>query len=103
MKTLPIRLTPGQDLRPALEAVVREHGCQAAFVIAGQIFCAAAAVLALLYASAARLGFDLELHKLRVDARALRNQYEERVALIRSLGGDFGSRATKQGDQARPH
>lgn len=75
----------------------------AAFVIAGQIFCAAAAVLALLYASAARLGFDLELHKLRVDARALRNQYEERVALIRSLGGDFGSRATKQGDQARPH
>mgnify|MGYP006183398423 FL=1 len=35
MKTLPIRLTPGQDLRPALEAVVREHGCRAAFVIAG--------------------------------------------------------------------
>jgi predicted DNA-binding protein with PD1-like motif len=35
MKALPIRLTPGQDLRAALEAVVRDHGCQAAFVISG--------------------------------------------------------------------
>ena len=35
MKTLPIRLIPGQDLRAALEAAVREQGCQAAFVISG--------------------------------------------------------------------
>lgn len=35
MKTLPIRLTPGQDLRAALENAVRDHGCQAAFVISG--------------------------------------------------------------------
>ncbi|HEX5736946.1 MAG TPA: PPC domain-containing DNA-binding protein, partial [Hydrogenophaga sp.] len=35
MKTLPIRLTPGQDLREALEAAVREEGCQAAFVLSG--------------------------------------------------------------------
>lgn len=35
MKTLPLRLTPGQDLRSALEAAVREQGCQAAFVISG--------------------------------------------------------------------
>lgn len=35
MKTLPIRLTPGQDLRAALEAAVREQRCQAAFVISG--------------------------------------------------------------------
>lgn len=35
MNTLPLRLTPGQDLRAALEAAVREQGCQAAFVIAG--------------------------------------------------------------------
>jgi predicted DNA-binding protein with PD1-like motif len=35
MKTLPIRLTPGQDLRAALETAVRDHGCQAAFVISG--------------------------------------------------------------------
>jgi len=27
MKTLPIRLTPGQDLREALEAAVRAQGC----------------------------------------------------------------------------
>jgi uncharacterized protein len=35
MKTLPIRLTPGEDLRPALEAVVAAQGCRAAFVLAG--------------------------------------------------------------------
>jgi predicted DNA-binding protein with PD1-like motif len=35
MKTLPIRLTPGQDLRGTLEAAVRDQGCQAAFVISG--------------------------------------------------------------------
>lgn len=35
MTALPIRLSPGQDLRETLEAVVRERGCQAAFVIAG--------------------------------------------------------------------
>lgn len=35
MKTLPIRLSPGEDLRAALEAAVREQGAQAAFVLAG--------------------------------------------------------------------
>jgi predicted DNA-binding protein with PD1-like motif len=35
MKTLPIRLTPGQDLREALEATVRAQGCRAAFVLSG--------------------------------------------------------------------
>lgn len=35
MKTLPIRLTPGQDLRTALEAVVRSHNCRAAYVLSG--------------------------------------------------------------------
>jgi len=35
MKTLPLRLTPGQDLREALEAAVRAQGCQAAFVLSG--------------------------------------------------------------------
>ena len=35
MKTFPIRLSPGQDLREALEAAVREQGCQAAFVLSG--------------------------------------------------------------------
>ena len=35
MQTLPLRLTPGQDLRRALEAAVASHGASAAFVLAG--------------------------------------------------------------------
>ena len=35
MKTFPIRLTPGQDLRKALEATVQGQGCRAAFVLSG--------------------------------------------------------------------
>ena len=35
MKTLPIRLTPGQDLRTALEAAVQSQNCRAAFVLSG--------------------------------------------------------------------
>ena len=35
MKTFPIRLTPGQDLRAALEAAVLAQNCRAAFVLSG--------------------------------------------------------------------
>ena len=35
MKTLPLRLSPGDDLRAALQAAVAAHGCEAAFVVAG--------------------------------------------------------------------
>ena len=35
MKTLPIRLNPGQDLRAALEAAVQGQNCRAAFVVSG--------------------------------------------------------------------
>jgi predicted DNA-binding protein with PD1-like motif len=35
MKTCPIRLTPGQDLRAALEAAVQSQNCRAAFVLSG--------------------------------------------------------------------
>ena len=35
IKTLPIRLTPGQDLRAALEAAVLAQNCRAAFVLSG--------------------------------------------------------------------
>ena len=35
MQTLPLRLTPGQDLRQAIEAAVRSQGCRAAFVLSG--------------------------------------------------------------------
>lgn len=35
MKTLPIRLTPGKDLRAALEAAVLAQNCRSAFVLSG--------------------------------------------------------------------
>ncbi len=35
MHTLPIRLSPGDDLRAAIEAAVRGADCRAAFVISG--------------------------------------------------------------------
>lgn len=35
MKLLPLRLQPGDDLRPALEQAVRQAGCDAAFVLSG--------------------------------------------------------------------
>lgn len=35
MKTLPVRLTPGQDLRAALEVTVLAQNCRAAFVLSG--------------------------------------------------------------------
>ncbi len=35
MKTLPLRLSPGQDLRTALEATVQSQNCRAAFVLSG--------------------------------------------------------------------
>ncbi|MDZ7893410.1 MAG: PPC domain-containing DNA-binding protein [Rhodoferax sp.] len=35
MKPFPVRLTPGQDLRAALEAAVLAQNCRAAFVLSG--------------------------------------------------------------------
>jgi predicted DNA-binding protein with PD1-like motif len=35
MQTLPLRLTPGNDLRGTLEAALRDHGWSAAFVLQG--------------------------------------------------------------------
>lgn len=35
MKTLPLRLPPGADLRRALEAALAEHGAEAGFVLQG--------------------------------------------------------------------
>ena len=35
MKTLPLRLNPGDDLRPALDAALAALGGEAAFVVAG--------------------------------------------------------------------
>jgi predicted DNA-binding protein with PD1-like motif len=35
MEPFPLRLLPGQDLRGALEALLRDKGCSAAFVLSG--------------------------------------------------------------------
>jgi hypothetical protein len=35
MQTQPVRLTPGSDLRDALDSVLERHGGRAAFVVAG--------------------------------------------------------------------
>ena len=35
MQTLPLRIGPGQDLRAALDALVVQHGVEAAFVLQG--------------------------------------------------------------------
>lgn len=48
-----------------------------------QVLIGAAAVWAMLFTLAARLGFDVELHKLRVEACTLRRQYELRIAALK--------------------
>jgi predicted DNA-binding protein with PD1-like motif len=35
MNTLPLRLSPGDDLRVALQSALAAHGCAAAFVLSG--------------------------------------------------------------------
>lgn len=58
-------------------------------MLALEVLCGAFGVLAMLYALANRLGFDMELHRLRVESANLRSQYEERLAQIRAMGGDI--------------
>lgn len=58
-------------------------------IIVAQAFVAAAGIGAMLFTLAARLGFDVELYKLRRDTRLLRLQYEQRVAELRSIGGSI--------------
>ncbi len=64
MVPLPLRLSPGQDLRRALEAAVAERHCTAAFVLSG-IGSLAGAQLRLAGAPTPQaLGGDLELLSL---------------------------------------
>jgi predicted DNA-binding protein with PD1-like motif len=61
MQTLPLRLTPGQDLRTALEAVLIEHKLNAGFVLQG---IGSLSIACLRYAGAAlatELRGDLEI------------------------------------------
>lgn len=50
----------------------------------------ALSVLCLCYTMAARLGWDIELEKLRADARKLRAEYDQRVERLRQIGAMSG-------------
>jgi len=58
-------------------------------IIVAQAFVAAAGIGAMLFTLAARLGFDVELYKLRRETRMLRLQYEQRVAELRRIRADI--------------
>jgi len=59
------------------------------FILSLEVLCGAFGVLAMLYVLANRLGFEMEVHRLRVESANLRSQYEERLAQIRAMGGDI--------------
>jgi uncharacterized protein len=61
MDTLPLRLHPGDDLRLALEAAMRERGVNAAFVLAGVGSLAGARLRFAGRADASTLHGDLEI------------------------------------------
>jgi predicted DNA-binding protein with PD1-like motif len=61
MKTFPIRLLPGQDVRRALEAAVAAQGCDAAFVLSGIGSLGEAEVRFAGRAQAQRVAGDLEI------------------------------------------
>ncbi len=61
MKTRPIRLLPGQDVRRALEAAVAAQGCEAAFVVSGIGSLAEAQVRFAGRDAPARVAGDLEI------------------------------------------
>lgn len=64
MQTLPLRLTPGQDLRQALEAAVRSQNCQAAFVLSGIGSLSSAGLRFAGVEQAQRLAGDMEILSL---------------------------------------
>ena len=64
MKTLPIRLTPGQDLRSTLEAAVQSQNCRAAFVLSGIGSLSSAGLRFAGAAQSERLTGDLEILSL---------------------------------------
>jgi len=64
MQTLPIRLTPGQDLRSTLEAAVQSQNCRAAFVLSGIGSLSSAGLRFAGAAQSERLTGDLEILSL---------------------------------------
>ena len=61
MKTLPLRLGPGDDLREALSAALAAHGAQAGFVVCGVGSLRSAALRFAGRAQAQRIAGDLEI------------------------------------------
>ena len=61
VKTLPVRLTPGQDLRAALEAAVLAQNCHAAFVLSGIGSLSTAGIRLAGAAQPTRLNGDMEV------------------------------------------
>ena len=61
MKPFPIRLTPGQDLRAALEAAVQAQNCRAAFVLSGIGSLSTAGIWLAGAAQPTRLNGDMEI------------------------------------------
>ncbi len=64
MKTLPLRISPGQDLRMALEAAVQNQNCRAAFVLSGIGSLSAAGLRFAGAAQPERLTGDMEILSL---------------------------------------
>ncbi len=88
MQTLPIRLTPGQDLRQAIEAAVRSQDCHAAFVLSGV---GSLVTAGLRFAGAEqpqRLSGDMEI--LSLSGSVARNGAHLHMALSTATGQVFG-------------
>ena len=88
MQTLPIRLTPGQDLRQAIEAAVRGQGCHAAFVLSGVGSLVTAGLRFAGAEQSQRLSGDMEI--LSLSGSVARNGAHLHMALSTATGQVFG-------------
>ena|ERR1017187_9163653 len=88
MQTLPVRLSPGQDLRQVIEAAVLSQGCRAAFVLSG---IGSLSTAGLRFAGAEqpqRLSGDMEI--LSLSGSVASNGSHLHMALSTATGEVFG-------------
>ena len=88
MQTLPIRLTPGEDLRKAIEAAVRSQGSHAAFVLSGVGSLSAAGLRFAGAQQPQRLSGDMEI--LSLSGSVARNGSHLHMALSTATGQVLG-------------
>ena len=88
MQTLPIRLTPGEDLRQAIEAAVRSQGSHAAFVLSGVGSLSAAGLRFAGAQQPQRLSGDMEI--LSLSGSVARNGSHLHMALSTATGQVLG-------------